>query len=109
MKITVSIKSIIVNPQSAMRATASVTLNDEFMIHNVRLITRNDKTFVSMPSVWKNNGWKNTCHPTKSDLRIAIEEAYIAEYEKQTAKAEPASYAQENESSEMAEAVDNAE
>ena len=56
MKITVSIKSIIVNPQSAMRATASVTLNDEFMIHNVRLITRNDKTFVSMPSVWKNNG-----------------------------------------------------
>ncbi len=80
MNIKVKIRLIVVNPASALRAVASIVLDDAFIVHNVRLVQRNENMFVSMPSVDKGNGWKNVCHPIKTDLRKDIEAAYIAAY-----------------------------
>ncbi|MDR1705922.1 MAG: SpoVG family protein [Clostridiales bacterium] len=81
MNIKVKIRLIIVNPASALRAVASVILDDAFIIHNVRLVQRNGNMFVSMPSVIKGGGWKNVCHPIKAELRKEMEAACVAAYE----------------------------
>ncbi len=80
MNIKVKIRLIVVNPASALRAVASIVLDDAFIIHNVRLVQRRGNMFVSMPSVDKGRGWVNVCHPVNTDLRRDIDAAYIAAY-----------------------------
>ena len=68
--------------ESKMRAIVSVTLNDELVIHDIKIIQGLDKMFLAMPSRHLPNGnFSDIVHPTKKELRDKIESAVLSEYE----------------------------
>ncbi len=73
-----------------MRAIVSVTLNEQFVVHDIRVIEGNSGLFVAMPSKRTPNGeFKDIAHPINSDtrqeLQHAILDAYYKEMEKESA------------------------
>jgi len=74
------------NEEGRMKAIVSVTLDDEFVIHDVRIIEGNTGLFVAMPSKRTPGGeFKDIAHPIKTEARQHIEkevvEAYFTEKE----------------------------
>jgi len=56
-------------------AVASVVFDNQFVVHNVKLIRSHDKTFVTMPSEKIGGVYRNIAHPICRDLRAEIESA----------------------------------
>ncbi len=77
--------------QGKMRAIVSITLDDNFAIHDVRVIEGNNGLFVAMPSKRNPNGeFRDIAHPinvnTRGEIQRAVLEAYSIEMEKETVK-----------------------
>ena len=77
------------NQEGKMRAIVSVTLNDQFVIHDVRVIEGNNGYFVAMPSKRTPNGeFKDIAHPintgARQEIQQAILEAYFKDLEMET-------------------------
>ena len=68
--------------EGTMKAIASVTLNNEFVIHDIKVISTNDgRNFVVMPSRKTNAGtFKDICHPITSETRSYFEEEVLKAY-----------------------------
>jgi stage V sporulation protein G len=78
-----------INNDGRMRAIVSVTLNDEFVIHDVRVIEGNNGLFVAMPSKRTPSGeFKDIAHPITSEARGKIEEVVIEAYRQELAEKE---------------------
>ena len=59
-----------VNTDGRMRAIASITLDDEFVVHDIRVIDGNNGLFVAMPSKRTPDGeFRDIAHPINSDTR----------------------------------------
>lgn len=72
-----------------MRAIVSITLNEQFVVHDIRVIEGNSGLFVAMPSKRTPNGeFKDIAHPinaeTRQEIQLAILEAYNREMEKES-------------------------
>ena len=72
-----------------MKAIVSITLDDEFVIHDVRVVDGNSGLFVAMPSRKTPSGeFRDIAHPINSATREKIQsivlEAYNKEVEQQT-------------------------
>jgi stage V sporulation protein G len=64
-----------------MRAIASITLDHEFVVHDIRVIDGNNGLFVAMPSKRTPDGeFRDIAHPINSNTRSKIQEAVLAEY-----------------------------
>ena len=64
-----------------MRAIASLTFDNEFVIHDVRVIDGNEGLFVAMPSKRTPDGeFRDVAHPINSDARMKIQDVVIAAY-----------------------------
>ena len=64
-----------------MRAIASITLDNEFVVHDIRVIDGNNGLFVAMPSKRTPNGeFRDIAHPINSNIREMIQEAVLLEY-----------------------------
>lgn len=71
-----------VTSEGKMRAIASVTLDDEFVVHDVRIIDGNNGLFVAMPSKRTADGeFRDIAHPINSAAREKIQSAVIEVYE----------------------------
>lgn len=69
--------------KTSLKAFASVTLNDEFVVTNIRLIDGKKGMFIAMPArPDTNEEYHDICFPVVSDLREAMTKAIIDEYEK---------------------------
>ena len=67
-----------------MKGYATVTLDDCFVIRNLRIIQGEERLFVAMPSRKKADGeYEDIVHPTNSETRKMFEEKIIEEYNKQ--------------------------
>lgn len=68
--------------EGPMKAIASVTVNNEFVIHDIKVInTENDRFFVVMPSRRTSAGvFKDICHPITSELRKYFEQEVLKAY-----------------------------
>ncbi len=65
-----------------MRAIASITIDDEFVVHDIRVIDGNDGLFVAMPSKRTPDGeFRDVAHPINSSARTKIQEAVLAAYD----------------------------
>ena len=69
------------NTDSKIKATASVTLDDSFVIHGIKYIKADNGNFISFPSKkTATNEYRDIAHPINASTRIlfqnAIEEAY---------------------------------
>jgi stage V sporulation protein G len=71
-----------VNTEGRMKAIASITIDHEFVVHDVRLIEGNNGLFVAMPSRRSPDGeFRDIAHPITPKARQMIEDAVLAAYE----------------------------
>ncbi len=86
MEITdIRVKKIITenSAESKMKAVVSVTFDDAFVVHDIKVIEGQEKLFTAMPSRKTQDGeFKDIAHPINRDMRIKLEEAILAEYQK---------------------------
>jgi len=69
-----------------MKAIVSVTLNDMFVIHDVKVVEGQKGLFVAMPSRKTPDGeFRDIAHPINSSAREIIQSAVLDAYEKATA------------------------
>ncbi|KAA0549784.1 septation protein spoVG [Bacillus sp. BGMRC 2118] len=67
---------------SRMKAICSVTLNHEFVVHDIRVIETSHKVLVAMPSKRKQTGqFTDVAHPITKELREQIEAVVFTEYD----------------------------
>ncbi len=70
-----------VNSEGRMRAIASITFDEEFVVHDIRVIDGNNGLFVAMPSKRTPDGeFRDIAHPINSGTRAKIQDAVLAEY-----------------------------
>lgn len=70
-----------VNTEGRMRAIASITLDGEFVVHDIRVIDGNNGLFVAMPSKRTPDGeFRDIAHPINSGTRAKIQDAVLEEY-----------------------------
>lgn len=66
---------------SRMRGKASVTLDECFVIHDIRIIEGEDGLFIAMPSRQKANGeYRDVAHPINAETRKMFEDAIFEAY-----------------------------
>lgn len=71
-----------VKTDGRMKAIASITIDDEFVVHDIRVIDGNNGMFVAMPSKRTPDGeFRDIAHPIKSETRSKIQAAVLTEYE----------------------------
>lgn len=69
-----------------MKAIVSVTLNDMFVIHDVKVVEGQKGLFVAMPSRKTPSGeFRDIAHPINSSAREIIQSAVLEAYKKATA------------------------
>ena len=72
-----------VNTDGRMKAIASITIDNEFVVHDIRVIDGNNGLFVAMPSKRTPDGeFRDIAHPISSATREKIQTAVLAEYER---------------------------
>ncbi|MCM3740054.1 septation regulator SpoVG [Oceanobacillus luteolus] len=70
-----------VNTEGRMRAIASITLDQEFVVHDIRVIDGNNGLFVAMPSKRTPDGeFRDIAHPINSNTRNKIQDAVLEAY-----------------------------
>ena len=71
-----------------MKAVVSVTFDNAFVVHDIKIIEGQDKLFTAMPSRKTPEGeYKDIAHPINSDMRINMEKQILARYEEVLAEA----------------------
>lgn len=70
-----------VSTDSRMKAIVSVTFDEAFVVHDIKIIEGQDKLFTAMPSRKTPEGeYKDIAHPINSDMRTKLEEEILAKY-----------------------------
>lgn len=66
-----------------MKAIVSVTFDNEFVVHDIKVIEGEKGLFIAMPS-WKtaDGEYRDIAHPINSDTRQQLQEMILDEYEK---------------------------
>ena len=81
MKVT-EVKVYKIDGKEKLRATATITLDDVFMVHGLKVIDGSKGVFVVMPAVKKRGVFKDIAHPLTSDMRNQIVTAVLDEFKK---------------------------
>ena len=72
-----------INDESKMKAVVSITFDDEFVVHDIKIIEGQNGPFIAMPSRKMGEGdFRDIAHPLNSETRNKIKDAIFAEYEK---------------------------
>ncbi|MEE9306776.1 MAG: septation regulator SpoVG [Spirochaetia bacterium] len=72
-----------------LKAYVTVTFDDCFVIHNLKIISGKAGTFIAMPSRKTKTGeYKDIAHPINSEFRHQIQSEIIDEYDKIKIEAE---------------------
>ena len=72
-----------INDDSNMKAVVSITFDDEFVVHDIKIIEGQNGLFIAMPSRKMGEGdFRDIAHPLVSETRNKIRDAIFAEYDK---------------------------
>lgn len=72
-----------ITDEGKMKAIVSVTLDDEFVVHDIKIIDGQNGLFVAMPSRKMADGeFRDIAHPINAETRKKIQDAIFQEYEK---------------------------
>ena len=70
------------NQDTRMKALVSVTFDESFVIHDLRVIDGNNGLFVAMPSKRTPDGeFRDIAHPINSEMRQHVQEEVMRVYE----------------------------
>ena len=71
-----------VGNEGKMKAVASVTFDEEFVVHDIKIIEGVNGLFIAMPSRKMNDGdYRDIAHPLLSETRNRIKDAILDAYE----------------------------
>ena len=71
-----------VNSENRMKAVASVTFDNEFVIHDIKVIESQNGLFIAMPSRKTPNGeFKDIAHPINAETREKVQKAILEAYD----------------------------
>lgn len=80
MNIT-DVRLIKVDGQNRLKAIAAITIDDCFVVHELRVIEGDNGLFVAMPSRKRSSGeYKDIAHPINQETRKTIENKVIEVY-----------------------------
>ena len=66
------------------KGIASITIDDSFVIHDIKIIETQNGLYVAMPSRKTPSGeFKDIAHPINADAREIIQKAILNEYERE--------------------------
>ena len=69
---------------SKLKAVASMTIDDCFVVHDIKILEGNQGYFVRMPSRQTGEGeYKDIAHPINPEVRKQFEDAIIEAYNKE--------------------------
>jgi stage V sporulation protein G len=78
-----------INSEGKMKAIVSVTFDDCFVVHDIKIIDGQNGPFIAMPSRKMPDGeFKDIAHPINSETRAMIQDAVFASYEEKLAEEE---------------------
>lgn len=81
MQIT-DIKVRKINAEGRMKAVVSVTFDDAFVVHDIKVIEGQEKLFIAMPSRKTPDGeFKDIAHPINAEMRELLQDMILAKYE----------------------------
>lgn len=68
--------------EGKMKAIVSITFDNEFVVHDIKVIEGQNGLFIAMPSRKTPTGeFKDIAHPINTDTRQKIQKAILDEYE----------------------------
>ena len=74
---------------SKLKAVASVTFDDCFVVHDIKVLSGSDGLFIAMHSRRTSDGeFKDIAHPLNTETREELKDAILAAYNDELAKAE---------------------
>lgn len=78
-----------ITKEGKMRAVVSITLDDELVVHDIKVIEGDKGLFIAMPSKKAADGeYRDIAHPINSATRERLQKAILDAYEKSLAEPE---------------------
>ncbi|MBO4926698.1 MAG: septation regulator SpoVG [Clostridiales bacterium] len=75
------------SPDSKMKAIVSITFDNEFAVHDVKIIDGSHGLFIAMPSRRTPEGeYKDIVHPINSEFRDKVSALVLAKYKETLAQ-----------------------
>lgn len=72
-----------VTKEGKMKAIVSITLDNEFAVHDIKVIEGEKGLFIAMPSRKASDGdYRDIAHPINQGARERIQSLILAEYQK---------------------------
>lgn len=69
--------------EGKMKAVVSITLEDEFVVHDIKVIEGEKGLFIAMPSKKAGDGeYRDVAHPINSNTRGKIQDMILSAYVK---------------------------
>ena len=70
-----------VTKEGKMKAVVSITIDDEFVVHDIKVIEGEKGLFIAMPSRKSADGeYRDIAHPINSDTRERIQNIILDQY-----------------------------
>ena len=78
-----------VSKEGKMKAVVSITIDDEFVVHDIKVIEGEKGLFIAMPSRKAADGeYRDIAHPINSVTRAEIQNIILTRYEETIAREE---------------------
>ena len=71
-----------VTKEGKMKAVVSITIDDEFVVHDIKVIEGEKGLFIAMPSRKTSDGeYRDIAHPINSETRAMLQTLILKKYE----------------------------
>ena len=78
-----------IEKEGKMKAVVSITIDEEFVVHDIKVIEGEKGLFIAMPSRKATDGeYKDIAHPIKSFTREMLQEKILDKYKTEIENAE---------------------
>ena len=72
-----------ISKEGKMKAVVSVTIDDEFVVHDIKVIEGDKGLFIAMPSRRSSDGeYRDVAHPINTSTRERLQAVVLEAYEK---------------------------
>lgn len=72
-----------ISKEGKMKAVVSVTIDDEFVVHDIKVIEGDKGLFIAMPSRRSSDGeYRDVAHPINTSTRERLQAVILEAYEK---------------------------
>ena len=89
MEITNVRVRVVEKENSKMRGFASVTIDNQFVVHDIRILEGDNGLFLAMPSKQTGVGeYRDIAHPINQEARQLFTDAILKEYEEELKRVE---------------------